>query len=207
MENKAIKEAANNIYNSAFLQYGDDSRSVLWGDQQRQYTRFNELIQYVDLNDSSKELLEVGCGTADLYNYLKFHGYRGQYKGYDINENLLNIAKRKNENIDVELFDIIEQKSEKRYDYVLMSGVFNSNMGQDINWVREFVMQMFGMCRNHIAFNALSSAVNYKHDSMFYLDPSEMLKFCIAELSKRVTILHHNLPYNYTVVVFKDEDF
>lgn len=206
MENKNIKDSSNITYNKAFRQYGDDTKSVLWGNQQRQYLRFTELVKYIDMNDSSKELLDIGCGTADLFKYLNFNGYRGNYKGYDINENLIELARKKYDNINVEVVDIMEADSVNAFDYILMSGIFNSNMGQDIDWVKKFVKKMFSMCRNHIAFNALSSLVNYKDKSMFYIDPFEMTKYCCEVLSKRVTLFHHHLPYNYTIVVFKDEN-
>ncbi|WP_205508564.1 class I SAM-dependent methyltransferase [Longitalea arenae] len=205
-ENNLIKQKANDIYNEAFNQYHDDIRSVLCANQQRQYLRFAELLKYVDHNDASKEILEVGCGSADLYKYLNFNGYRGKYTGYDINENLLNLAKAKYVNVNVELVDILESKATRKFDYVLMSGVFNVMVGQDMNWIRAFVTKMFELCTNHIAFNALSTYVNFKDDKMFYIDPFEIARYCTENLSKRVTLLHHNLPYNYTLVVFKDQD-
>lgn len=206
-ENDSIIQKSNEIYNAAFNQYHDDIRSVLCGNVQRQYLRFGELIKYVDLNDASREILEVGCGSADLYKYLNFTGYRGKYKGYDINQNLLDLAAEKYPGIDVQLADIMNINTDKSFDYVVMSGVFNVKVGQDLGWVKNFITKMFDLCRNHIAFNALSTYVNFAEDKMFYIDPVEIVRFCIENLSRRVTLLHNNLPYNYTVVVFRDENF
>ncbi len=206
MGNTLIKKQSNDIYNSALDQYADNSKSVLWGDQQKQYFRFCELIEFIDLNDKSKTLLDVGCGMADMYKFLSYHGYRGNYKGIDINQKLLSIASSKFENIDLANIDILEEKIPQKFDYVLMSGIFNLNMGQDMEWVKKFVSKMFELCNNHIAFNAITSYVNFKEESMFYIDPFELSKFCIENLSKRITLKHHNLPYNYTLVIFKDED-
>jgi SAM-dependent methyltransferase len=206
MRNTDIKEQSNDIYNSAFDLYGDNTKSVLWENQQSQFFRFNELINFIDLNDKSKTLLDVGCGMADMYKYLNFHGYRGKYSGIDINQKLISIARSKFENIDLAVSDILEENMTQKFDYVLMSGLFNLNMGQDMEWIKKFVSKMFEICKNHIAFNAISSYVNFKDDCMFYIDPFELSKFCMENLSKRITLKHHNLPYNYTLVIFKDED-
>jgi hypothetical protein len=38
---------------------------------------------------------------------------------------------------------------------------------------------------------------------MFYLNPEEVLTFCLNNLSKRVTLSHFNIPYNYTLAIYK----
>jgi hypothetical protein len=58
-----------------------------------------------------------------------------------------------------------------------------------------------------MAFNAISTFVNYREEMMYYLDPIETARFCIEKLSRRVTLAHHNLPYNYTVFVFRSESW
>ncbi len=206
MNNQNIIEKSNQIYDDAFSKYGNDVRSTMCANPIRQYFRFNDLTTHIDLNDSTKTILEVGCGSGEMYKYLKMKGYRGKYVGYDINQNLLNLAKQRFTDIDVQLVDILTDKIDNQFDYVLMSGVFNINFGQEMDWIQAFVKKMFELCKNHIAFNALSTYVNFKEEGMFYIEPAEMLKFCIENLSKRVNLSHHNLPYNYTIIVFKEED-
>ncbi|MGG2324773.1 hypothetical protein, partial [Salmonella enterica] len=81
--------------------------------------------------------------------------------------------------IEVSVVDIIESEPLEYFDYVLMSGVFNTNVGQDLKWIKTFVTKMYNLCTNHIAFNAISTFVNHKDQNMFYVDPLEITKFCI----------------------------
>ena len=74
-----------------------------------------------------------------------------------------------------------------------------------MDWVEAFIKRMFEMTKQKMVFNAISSHTSYRNNAMYYMDPAEMLTFCVNNLSKRTTIAHHNLPYNYTVAVFKDE--
>lgn len=194
-------------YDSAAEAHGISSRAVLWGDQQTQYFRFSEIAKYLDLNDKNKSLLDIGCGNAELYKYLNFSGYRGSYAGFDINDKLLSQAKERFDNIDVKNVDILTADMAGKYDYVVASGIFNVNVGQSKEWIYDFLGKMFSLCGEVMVFNMISSFVSQHDDDMFYMDPSEILTFCLDRLSRRTTIAHHNLPYNYTVAVFADDSW
>jgi hypothetical protein len=58
-----------------------------------------------------------------------------------------------------------------------------------------------------MVFNMISTHVTFRDDNMFYMNPADALSFCIENLSKRTTLAHHNLPYNYTVTIFNDESW
>lgn len=197
------KQKVIEIFNEALQKYGISSSSVLWNDPQSQYFRFSELIKHIDLHDPNKSLLDIGCGNCELYKYLNFSGFRGTYTGYDINEKLLNQAKIRFRNINVKCVDILNDDTSGKYNYVLMSGLFNTNAGQSTEWTYSFIKKMFALCLDSTAFNAISTFVNYKQDEMYYLDPLSTVNYCIKELSPRVTLCHHNLPYNYTITIFK----
>jgi hypothetical protein len=60
-----------------------------------------------------------------------------------------------------------------------------------------------------LAFNALSTYVDYIDEHLNYLDPAAMLDFCKTELSAR-TVLRHDyllkegvIPYEFTMYVYK----
>lgn len=202
--NQKIIRKSKQIYNKVAGKYGISSKSVLWDDSQTQYFRFLGLTESL-VHHGNESVLDVGCGNAELYKFLNFTGFRGDYTGYDINQKLLKQARQRFGNrIEVYNKDIMEDKVKKKFDLVLMSGLFNLDVGQDIEWVHEFLKKMFALCKRGISFNAISTHVNFKEKGMFYLSPEETLRFCIDHLSPRVLLTHHNLPYNYTVTVFKD---
>ena len=204
---KEIMEKSNKTYNKNAPEYGISSRAVLWDDQQTQYFRFAELIKSLDLYSADKTILDVGCGNCEFYKFLNFVGFRGHYTGYDINENLLKHARERFNGIDVRYVDLMAEKSPHHFNYVLMSGLFNINVGQSLDWVYAFLKKMYGLCTGIMIFNGISTYVNYREEEMFYLDPVETLTFCIENLSRQVTLAHHNLPYNFTITVFRNEDW
>lgn len=202
-QDKIHKQKMIDLYNQAVQKYGISPSANLWNDSQKQYFRFSELIKHINLNDPKKSLLDIGCGNCELYKFLNFSGFRGTYTGFDINQNLLNQARTRFGNINVKCVDILEDGNiSDQYNYVVMSGLFNVNVGQSIVWTYAFIKKMFDLCLDSTAFNAISTFVNYREDEMFYLDPLATVNYCIKELSPRVTLCHHNLPYNYTIIVF-----
>lgn len=207
MTNNQIISNSNITYNQSAKKYGESCKAVLWGNQQTQYFRFYELIRNIDLQSSRKTILDVGCGNGELYKFLNFIGFRGDYTGYDINKMLLIQAKKRFKNIRVKLVDILTDKQKNKFDFVLMSGLFNRNVGQDEKWINEFIKKMFSLCTEVMSFNMISTHSNYKNKEMYYFDPAKMLTFCIKNLSPKVILSHHNLPYNYTVTVYRDNNW
>lgn len=203
--NKRVTERSNQIYSEAAA-HGEDSRAVLCDRQTRLIQRFVEIAHHLDLNGSKRRVLEVGCGHGEFFKFLAANGYRGSYVGTDINADLLDVARRRFKSIDVRLFDIVEQDLGETFDYVVLSGVFNIDVGQDAAWVHRFLERMYAHAEEAIVFNAVSTYVNFRDPRMFYLDPVETFRFCVEKLSRRVTVAHHNLSYNYTVAVFKQQD-
>lgn len=207
MENELFKRVSNEQYNLSADKYGISNEAVKWGNQQSQYLRFYDLIKNIDLNDDRKALLDVGCGNCELYKFLNFIGYRGMYTGFDINNKLLEQAAIRFGAIDIHQKDIMSDKVTNKYDYVLMSGLFNLNVGQSIEWVLSFMERMFSLSRELMACNMISTYVNHMDSELFYMDPLEVLKYAITNLSKRVILSHHNLPYNFTITVFRNADW
>ena len=202
-----IKKKSNKIYDRTAQKYKISSKAVLWNNPQTQYYRFYELTKDLELNSSTTTVLDVGCGNGELYKFLNFIGFRGKYTGYDINDKLLKQAKKRFKNTEFLNVDIMSSKVNKKYDYVLMSGVLNINVGQDMKFVTSFIKSMYDLCNNAAIFNAISTNVNFKEKKIYYIDPSKILNYCIENITKRVTIEHHNIPYNYTIYLYRAEDW
>jgi len=203
--NEAVVAKANRIYSEATAKHGADARAVLCDRSTRLQQRFAEIVKFVPLDHGGVRLLEVGCGHGELYKYLAAHGFRGKYTGTDINADLLAVARQRFKAIDVRELDILAKDLGETFDYVVLSGVFNIAVGQTIEWVQRFVERMFAHAEQAVVFNAVSTYVTYRQPEMFYIDPVDMFRFCVEKLSKRVTVAHHNLSFNYTVCIYKQE--
>jgi SAM-dependent methyltransferase len=204
--NESVKRAANRLYDESAARHGPNNRAVLLDRQDRQYQRFAELTRFIAMARAGSRLLDVGCGNAELYRFLASSGFRGQYVGVDINENLLAQARQRFEGIDVRNVDLLSSDVPGPFDYVVMSTIFNLDHGQTTAWIETFLERMWAHTSHLLYWNALTTHVTRRDPGFVYLDPSDMLRFCIERLSRRCTLVHHGVSYNYAVAVYRDAD-
>lgn len=201
-----LKSTSNQIYSKLCKENPFSHKGASWGDQQSQYLRFSEISKHLNL-DEKTSILEVGCGNAEFYKYLNFIGFRGSYAGFDINDDLLNEAKKLYPNINVANLDILEDEILGEFDYVCISGVFNIDFGQDVKWVEKMLAKSYEIAQKKLIFNAISTYVNFTTEGMFYINPFEISDFIIKNLSPNFTLTHGMPPCNYTISIEKTKDW
>lgn len=192
------------LYNKSLSQYGDTAEAVQSRLVSQRY-RFKVLTEIACLED--EKILDYGCGKGDLYPYLVEMGFRGCYTGFDVNPELIGLAKRKFPGTKFEVKDIEEDEVREKFSYVLISGIFNNRISDNWSFMKNVLTKCFECTTKGLAFNALSTYVNFRDPPLFYASPEETFRFCVSELSRYVTLRHDNLPFNYTVYVYRKRDW
>lgn len=200
-DTKGLNRRSNEIYDAAIAKASNRHERVLWGDSVKQYYRFSEMLRHVDRCSAS--VLDIGCGNGELLLFLNAHGFTGEYTGVDINEGLLAEARKRYSGGDFRNLDIMSGAPLEIYDYVVMSGLFNVDFGQDERFIHQFVERMFGLCREKVVLNAISSFATTRHEGTYYVDPCDMAKYVAASISGKFEIHHGFVPYNFTFVIHK----
>ena len=78
-----------------------------------------------------------------------------------------------------------------------------------MNWLKKTLITLFKKTNKAIAFNNLSSYVDYKDKILYYERPEKIFKFCKSKLSPLVTIRHDyqiktkKMPYEFTTYIYK----
>jgi len=192
---------SNEVYDELALN-DDRLAQVSCNNQRNQDLRFQEIVNQVDnFHDKNTTILDVGCGNGGFYSFILEQGFEGNYRGVDINEKIINNAKNYHKGISFECVNILEQKI-KPADYVIMSGVFNTNFSQDIDYIELMMTRCFELADYKYIGNALSTYNNYSDNKLFYISPESMIKI-IIKLSCRFDLIHGNPPYNYTFSIIK----
>jgi hypothetical protein len=68
---------------------------------------------------------------------------------------------------------------------------------------------MFQSCQKGIAFNAMSTYVDFQVDDLYYSNPLAVFDFCKKNLSRKVTLKHDyilregSIPFEYVIYVYK----
>jgi len=198
--NERDKKKTIELYEERYKSYGYDIRTVGWRDWPQQELRFRILTEPFDLN--GKSVLDVGCGFGDLYNYLKKHFRLVKYTGVDIAPSLIKDAKKRHPGARFAVTDILKGDCKDRYDYIFLSGAFNHRISNNIVFAKKMIKKMFEISREGIAFNMLSTYVDYTKPINYHYSPEEF--FGYAKTLSRFVNLKHDYPlWEFTIHIIK----
>lgn len=203
-KNRLQKKMSNRAFAHAVSEHGDSHRAVMYGNMASQADRFNQILKHLFPLEEEASLADIGCGNCGLYESIRTQHFPIKYTGIDINEELLGLARSRYQGLELINADITHPSMSMQFDYVVMSGLFNLDAGQDPEWCQSFIASMYKMCRKATVFNAVSTHVNFTEEGMYYLNPAETLSYILQNLTSRV-VLEHGVPqFNYTIVMYKE---
>ena len=96
------------------------------------------------------------------------------------------------------------------YDYGFVSGTFNDKMKNNRDFWQNTVSEMFAKCKKGIAFNMMSTYVDFQNKDLFYEDPEYVFKFVKNNLTPYVTLRHDfetkkdTIPFEFVVYAYKE---
>ena len=203
-----VSTISKEYYESALAEFGDDPRGVNWRDAESQELRFQVLAGIGDF--TGRRVHDVGCGLAHMAEWLKRENIVCEYVGSDISEKMIAAAAtHAPPPAELHVADIMSGPEEPWMgaDYVVNSGVFTVRSSvPESEWrvfVYDMIRAMFRVADKGIAFNLMSSYVDYRDDHLFYENPQAILDFCVAELSRKVVIRHDYPLWEYAVYVYR----
>ena len=187
-------------YQKLFEEYGISPKSEGWGTKEgKQSIRFEILCQIGDVSNST--ILDIGCGFGDLFGYLKYKKSDVKYLGIDINNNLIDMGKKIYPGIHLEHRDFEIKKFNKKFDWVLSSGI--TSYGSNYPHLTSIMKEMFRICKKGFSMNFVSNNVDYKTKNLFYSSPEKIIS--IAKLlTNRFVLRHDYMPYEFTLYVYKN---
>jgi len=171
----------------------------------RQNLRFRSLTNHIDVG-APCTVLDYGCGLAHLREFLLTNRFQASYIGVDIvPEFVASSAKRHPEST---FFLASEDGSlEFNVDHVVASGTFNIIEGDyDNHWraVRGALLKLFDCCSESLAVNFMTDQVDFQQDGAFHIAPAVVVNFIGSSLSRRFSLDQTYMPYEYTVVAYKN---
>lgn len=187
----------NLIYADSVSLYPNDHRGVNWVSHESQFTRFHILCEIAD-DLFSSSLLDVGCGMGHLVDYLLANQFSGAYKGIDIFNPMITLAKNRHPDFHFECNDIYSLH-ENSHDYVLASGIFAF---VDSDYTQNLIADLFKRATKGLAFNCLSAFSKHKVPGVYYHHPDALLAFC-KKLTPHVTVRQDYLPNDFTLYLLR----
>ncbi|NLV35209.1 MAG: class I SAM-dependent methyltransferase [Clostridiaceae bacterium] len=178
-----------------------------WESEEAQRLRFDVLLDKVKLD--GKKLLDVGCGTGNLIEHINSRGLSVEYTGVDILEQMIEKANKKNLDAVFIHTDIFKENifSPDSFDVVYTSGIFNLNLGNNREFLKDALALFFSLSREAVVFNLLHVDSPDREEKYFYFHPDEVSGI-LTEFSaviKQVEIIETYLKNDFTLICEKNK--
>jgi SAM-dependent methyltransferase len=176
-----------------------------WESEEAQRLRFDMLLSSVDLK--GKVLLDVGCGTGNLPEYIRSRGISVKYTGVDILDKMIEKAKSKQLDADFFLADIFKDNifKDNSFDVIYSSGIFNLNLGNNREFLTNALDLFLRLSSGAVVFNLLHYASPDREDKYFYFHPDEISEILerYSGIIEKVQYLEAYLKNDFTVICKK----
>ncbi len=202
---KKYKEINNQLFDGLIDRFTDEHQIV--GQSQRSHEkRMDKVTELGSFHD--KKILDVGCGAGAYLSYLKMKGIKADYYGYDINEKMLELA-RKNYPSDSDKFskiDILEERLNENFNFCVSVGPLNLFLDEESNYAMTFRLmdKMFEYSATGFALSMTSVLSRKKNADTFYYDPNRIVSH-ISGYCNNFRLDHSYLPHDFTIFCYKND--
>ena len=204
---KETKLLVDAVYSKYIEKYSKNQpECVGWLDGSKNALIRNQKIYEVGIEDNDS-VLDIGCGVAHLYEFLKMGGWNGEYLGVDPNKKAIDMI---DENINTMHGTIEDLPDFMKYDWVIASGVFNLGLTEDVTF--SIIHNMICRANKGVAFNMLKYpyAPSFEgHDNITYESYNPMwIHYKLQEYDhKKIEIIERYLEDNteFTVYFYKED--
>lgn len=191
-------EATIQRYSKRLAEFGKSPKALGWF-KNRSDLRFEILQSRWNLDHAS--VLDFGCGFGDLYRYLSVNkGFSVQYKGIDINPELIKEARKEWPGIDFQCTNLLTEPLPETVEYVLASGVFNFQLEDNYDFINRCFECFSQIAKKGFALNFLSNQVDYELENTFHADPAVVLSYAF-QYSRNVVLRNDYMPFEFTIFV------
>ena len=162
------------VYSKYIEKYSKNQpECVGWLDGSKNALIRNQKIYEAGIEDNDS-VLDIGCGVAHLYEFLKMGGWNGKYLGVDPNKKAIDMI---DENINAMHGTIEDLPDFMKYDWVIASGVFNLGLTENLTF--SIIHNMISHANKGIIFNMLQAPYPDSKYEAYYPDyvKNKLLKY------------------------------
>lgn len=205
-----VSKALRDHYEKSFRAHGASSQGVDWGqDPAPTACRYEKMLAVIPPHQNRRvSLLDVGCGYGGLFKYAKQKGIALAYTGIDVVESMISEAGAQHSDAVFLHGDILDATMTDHFDYVVCNGILTQKLDVPALVMDEFaarlIRRMFALCRRGIAFNVMTTKVNYFSNNLYYRNPAELIAWCMSELTRHIKLDHAYPLFEYTLYLYRE---
>jgi len=208
---KEVSRTLMTHYAESFREHGCSPQGVDWGPRPADHVlRLDRMLAVMLPGDKAGDrpsILDVGCGYGALLDRVKERHIGLEYTGVDVCAEMVDAARERHPSAAWRVVDLAELQDQPTFDYVVCNGILTQKLNVGIkdmdHFAQDAIRKMFTLCRRGIAFNVMSTHVNFMTDRLYYRNPIELLSWCMCELSPHARLDHAYPLYEYTIYLFR----
>lgn len=198
-------------YEDCLAKHGDNHLGVDWPKIEDVDTRYRIMLDIIQFCKEAENitLLDFGCGTAHLKEYIHKNNFRNiTYAGLDLSSKFVEVAKYKYPESAFYCMDILEAgQNLPQFDIIIMNGVFTEKRALSFDEMWEYFQKMISIVFKHakkgISFNVMSKNVDWERDDLFHLPLDLLTGFLCKNITRDFVIRNDYGLYEYTVYLLK----
>lgn len=198
-------------YEDCLERHGDTHLGVDWPDADDAETRYRVMLDVIrEPADQSVSLLDFGCGAGHLLDFI--HANRMvslNYQGLDASPKFIALCQQKFPGTPFHQNDVLaEPLAIEPVDYVVLNGVLTEKRemttGEMCGYMEALIGAVWPFARKGLAFNVMSTRVDWQRDDLFHLSFDAMAEFVSRKLSRHFLFRQDYGLFDYTVYVYRD---
>lgn len=189
-----LEKSAVERYQTRFYKEGVSYKTLGWGCTEDQVKRFEVLLQ--NINFKNKSVMDIGCGFADFYGYLKQKEICCNYIGVDIIPEFLECCcKKYPEATFIKANIMLDKDILPKTDIVVTTGTLNLKLDDidNMEYTKDFMRNAYEKTEELMSIDFLSTKLTSsypKEDFVYYHDPLKLLEYSF-ELTDNIKLIHN----------------
>lgn len=198
-------------YEACFAAHGPTPRGVDWPDAAGADLRYRVMLDLLLQDTASVDhpsLLDFGCGAGGLLDYMRRTGIASEveYRGHDVSAVFVDHCRTTFPEVAFTVGDVLDGFEPDPVDYVIANGVFTERLtiphGEMMDFMLSTLRKLFDVAGRGLAFNVMSTHVDWERDDLFHVAPDEMARR-MSDLFGRRFVIRHDYPlFEYTTYVY-----
>ena len=199
----------NDYFSKKLEMFGATPQGVDYNGPQAQERRFEQLAKVIDPSQPFT-VIDYGSGYGALFDFLQRKGWRFQYYGIDLIEEMVRAGRAAHQDAPNAHFTTREDEVPVA-DYLIAGAIFNIKLDATYEDWQAFVVStlhsMNALCSQGFSFNMLTKYSDAdrmaQRPDLFYGDPLYFFDLCKRNFSRNVDLLHDYDLYDFTILVRK----
>ena len=201
-------------YDACFAAYGDTAQGAGWPNELDRQSRFNVILEIVDLIAPRGEVVlgDLGCGTGELLRHVRQRGlHRIGYVGVDALPGPLARARSKFPDADFHQLDLGSASADQvvlvECDVLVANGLFTVKRGMTEAAMWDFltgvVRRFWPIARRGLVLNVMSPVVDWRRDDLFHVSYDRLARFLHELAGRRIGFRADYGLYEYMAYAIK----